>query len=417
MQKFLVALIPVALACGAHAQQELSIDRAVELAIKNNPRLSASLRSQAAAAYALKAARSLANPEIAFAPGITSLSGTGEDLIISQPLELNGTRAARAAIALARLHRKRAEGLLELRTLVYDTKVAYVALARAQGRRALAQALLAQAEEIDRITSLQVDAGSRPGIDLTQSAIELSRARQQVDLAEGEVQSLQAALNTYLGRNPEEPLPALSLPHTASSEMRGDVLVRKALESRPEIAMEEAEVRANQQEARLARAEGRPDLAPQIRIGSLVRGIPPASSGDGLGIGLRVSLPLLDHGALRNRVREAETVARAQADRVAAVRAEVRRDVVSALARLRTAEKVLLEYRSGVLDNAARLLEASRLGYEQGMTNILSVLEANRTYRSVQQDYLDARAAHAQALAELEFATGAFPANRLQEEF
>ena len=93
----LLSFIPiVAFSQPPHAQ---SMDEVVAIAIKSNPRMSAAALELVAAYLGVRSANALADPNIVFAPGITSLSGTGEELLVSQSLELNGTRAARAGIA------------------------------------------------------------------------------------------------------------------------------------------------------------------------------------------------------------------------------------------------------------------------------------------------------------------------------
>src|SRR5439155_18408140 len=105
---------------------------------------------------------------------------------------------------------------------------------------------------------------------------------------------------------------------------------------------------AFRQEARLARAQARPDLAPQFRATSLTRGFKES------GVGVGVTLPLLDYGSRRHRIRQAEESARSQEDRIAATRNQVRQEVEQALARLRASGTVVRDYQAGVLDQARR---------------------------------------------------------------
>ena len=232
------------------------------------------------------------------------------------------------------------------------------------------------------------------------------RARQQVTQAQSQVVVAEAALDTLLGREPNVLIGPLAPLPSSIQPFDEEASPRQALANRAEIASEAAGRDAFLQEARLARAEGRPDLAPQFRMGSITSGF----RGPGLGLGL--SLPLFDLGSRRNRVRQAEEAARAQTDRIAAAQNLVRQEVAQALARLRAAQATIRDYQDGVLIQARRLLEASRTGFQEGSPRytILTVLEAQRTYRGVQTEYINALATQAQALAELERSTGAVPA-------
>jgi len=381
----------------------LTIDDAVSIAVKNNPRLSAAVRDTKASQIGVLSARAFPEPSVLFSPGITGLSGTGEELLLSQPLELNGTRTARTGVATARFHQAQAQSIIELRNLVFAVKTVYYELARSLEQQELARELLKTVEEFDRITRRQVELGSRPGIDQTQTEIEVLRARQHVRLAEGQVTATLAALNTLLGREPANPVGTLSPLSATFPSIDRENLLRQALSERAEITLERAMGDVFRQEARLTRAQGLPDLAPQFRAGSVTRRF------DDYGFGIAISLPLFDYGSRRNRIRQAEESARAQGDRVEAARNQVRQEVQQALARLQSAEAVLKEYDNGLLEKAQRLLEASRKGLEAGQTGVIAVLEAQRTFRSIQTERLNALLTYVQAHAELERATGATP--------
>ena len=399
----------------------LTADDAVALAIKNNPRLSAAAREVAAARSGVRSARALANPNITFTPAITS-GGSDEELLLQQPLELNGSRSARAGVARAQLVRTRAEAVVELRNLVYETRTAYYELARGQELRSLTQDVLQTSEELHRGVRRQAEEGLRPGIDPVQTEIEVSRARQQLTLAGSQVVTAQAALNTLMGRPPADPVTALPLsPAPAVGEARPEsspaapvdrkAALRNALAARAEIAAEAALRDQFRQESRLARAQGRPDLVPQFRAGGVTRGL------EDTGVGIGITLPFLDYGGRRHRIRQADASARAQEARITAAQNQVRQEVEQSIVRLLASDAVVRDYQGGVLGQARRLLEASLRALQVGApgASLLTALEAQRTYRSVLTDYTNALAAAAQARAELERATGAVPADLLRE--
>ena len=411
---FLLSLVPVFITAQT-TSPPLTAEDAVTLAVKNNPRLSAAIRDVVAGQSGVRSARTLTNPNFIFAPGLTSISGSGDELLLSQPLELNGTRSARTGVANAQLRVTQAEAVVELRGLVASTKSAYYQLEQARELQIVAQEALQNAQEFDRITRLLVEGGRRPGIDLAQTGIEVGRAQQQVTLADAQVTVALAALNTFLGRPADTPIGPLTSLAPLPNDLTDSSLVQQALQNRAEIASVQATRDTFLQEARLARAEGRPDLAPQLRFGSLVRGVPNESSGNGVGIGLGISLPIFDYGSRRNRIRQAEESARAQTDRITATQNQVQQEVTQAIARLRAAQAVAQNYQQGLLDQSRRLLEGSRKAFQEGAagTSVLTILEAQRTYRAVQTDYINALANQAQARAELERAAGAVPASLL----
>ncbi|MCC2671458.1 MAG: transporter, partial [Armatimonadetes bacterium] len=256
-------------------------------------------------------------------------------------------------------------------------------------------------------TEQQAEEGIRPGIDRVQTGIEATRGRQQLARAEAQETVARAALNTMMGLGPEAAvgeLPALSL---GDPPAENDGLIEQALEARAELEVVRGLRDQYRQEARLTRAQGRPDLAPQLRGGSLIRGV------QDTGVGLGITWPFLDHGSRRARVRQSEEAANAQGARLQAARNLVRQETVQALARVRATGAVVRDYQGGVLEQSRRVLEARRTGFQAGLTTVLELLEAQRTYRGVLAEYANALADHAEARAELERATGAVPADLL----
>jgi outer membrane protein, heavy metal efflux system len=146
-----------------------------------------------------------------------------------------------------------------------------------------------------------------------------------------------------------------------------------------------------------------------LRVGYFTRGLQPASDGNGAGIGVALTLPLFDYGSRRNRIRQAEEGARAQEVRIAATQNDIRQEIAQAQARLVAAEAVLANYRSGVLEQAKRLLDASQLGFREGRVTVVALLEAQRSYVGVQNEYAEALAGVASARAALERASGTVP--------
>lgn len=378
----------------------LTVEDAVTLALRNNP-LSRAAGSEVRAAQAgVGAARARSNPTLTVTPTVIGPAGADSELLVSQPLEVSGTRSARTGVAKAGLTVARSQAIVATRDLVRDVKRGYYELLRAQETLALQEESVTTAEEFERIARRQVEVGSRPGIDLTQLQVELTRTRGQRLQGESAVHLAAANLNTLMGRPPGTPVSTAS--RLAFSPDPADTLLttEAVLDRRAEVAAEQGQLAALKEQARLIRTEGRPDLVLSGRLGSFTH--TPRVGGVGLG----VSLPLFDYGSRRRRLRQTAALADAQAARVEVTRAQVRLDVESAMTRLQTARELTLQYQQGLLEQAKRLAEAERVRFQTGAGSPLSVLEAQRTYRSVLSDYYGALAAQEQAKAELEWALG-----------
>lgn len=387
----------------------LSADEAVRIALENNPRLAAVSADVRAARQNVSAAGALSNPQAFFAPSLTGGVGSGTDteFLFSQPLELNGTRTARRGVAQARLCGNDAAALVEKQSVAYAVRAAYYELVRARAQITLTRDLLQTTEELNRLARRQVELGSRPAVETVQTGIEVTRAKQQVSLAEANGSAREAALNALLNRPQGTSIGVVALPDLATIIIPApEEAARLALSARAETRINISAGDAAKQEARLARAEGIPDLAPQYRIGGVTRGI------QNSGFGVALTLPFLDYGNRRGRVRAAEETARAEDARATATRLQIEQEATQAVAQARGAQAVLQSFApteaggQNLLADAEQLLKASRLGYQEGRTTIIALLEAQRTYRQIQNENINAQIAVALALAELSRATG-----------
>ena len=410
-QEVLILHLFCSLLCvGQIVASPLTIDEAVQLAIQSNPRLVAVARDIRAAQQNVASASALTNPQIFFTPSLTGGVGGGSDteFLFAQPLELNGVRIARKKGAQARLRGSQAAAVIELQNVIFAVRVAYYELVRASAQTVLANDLLKTTQELDRIARRQVELGSRPAIEIVQTNIEVTRAKQQVTLSQASFISREAILNAVLNRPQGTVIGEVTLPDFGATVIPvSQEAVCLALENRAEARLSLASVDVAKQEARLARAEGVPDLAPQFRANSLTHGW------QGGGLGIALSLPLLDYGSRRGRIRAAEETTSAEQARVASARLQIEQEVAQAVAEVEGAQAVLQSFAptesngQNLLADAERLLHASRVGYEEGKTSIVSLLEAQRTYRQVQSESINAQVAYALALAELSRATGA----------
>jgi cobalt-zinc-cadmium efflux system outer membrane protein len=90
-------------------------------------------------------------------------------------------------------------------------------------------------------------------------------------------------------------------------------------------------------------------------------------------------------------------------------------EVAQAISRLQAADEVVKSFQGGMLDEALKLRDATLAGFSLGQGTLTTVLEAQRTYRAVQSEYIEALASYNDAVAQLEFATGAVPATVLDQ--
>ncbi|NLC55212.1 MAG: TolC family protein [Armatimonadetes bacterium] len=374
----------------------LTLEAALRTALEAHPELAAAAHDVAAAQAAVRGAGALPSPEVVVAP-----LGRVEDaqLSVTQPLALNGERAAGVRAARARLEASEWERRALRNEVVFRVRVAFYEVLAAQEERDAVAETVGILEQIHQAAQQSFALGNAPQTHVVRTRLEWTRAQQELQRAEGEVAARRAALNTAMGRPAETPVrPQGELPRP-EGEPDAARLRETALQQRPDLAAAEADVRAREALVGLARAERRPDLLLSAERESLTEG------GGSLGVG--ITLPFLDWGRRRAAVREATAAVDASRARLAQRRNTVALEVEQALVRLRTAASTLRSFEESLLADAGQLAEMTRTGYQEGALSYLEVLDAQRALTETRRGAIQARAAYASARAALDWAVAA----------
>ncbi|WP_170065536.1 TolC family protein [Abditibacterium utsteinense] len=195
----------------------------------------------------------------------------------------------------------------------------------------------------------------------------------------------------------------------SSSQIGSDLVAQRAALlpgalGRPDIVGAQSTVEARQAQVR-AIARGRyPDIEVQVRRGSFF------GQGDS-STALRavVTVPLFDFGSISREKKAAQAEVRASQAQLALLRQQAATQVEQALIRLGQQRQTVETYRSGIVPQTLDLLRKTQVGYAQGASTYLEVLDAQRTLRAVQTEYLQALVGTRTSEAALESALGAAP--------
>ena len=288
-------------------------------------------------------------------------------------------RAAEAGLREAELDRARTRQ--RARVAVLD---GYLAVARADAAREVAEETVRVETDLLEQIEVRVGYGDRPPSEVAQQQERLAAARGSVLAAERDRALAHARLIRLLGLDPAEtyafpsPSPAETGPVPAL-----DALVQRALAQRPDLQAAETAIEAAEANRQSARASRLPQVALGGYLGTsytsaATSGFPGQIGDNRTGsLSLNVSLPILDRGVTRQRVRQAE----AQAHALRAVETDTRRaimlEVQEHTIRLEAlaAQIGLAEVR---VESAMAARTAERARYDGGETTLqaVSVLQA-----------------------------------------
>jgi outer membrane protein TolC len=300
-----------AMACVAVAHADtITLTDALQRVAQNHP-------LARAVALELEATRWRGRAEAAFAPMSVYLApmisdgGSGEELIVRQPLELNGGQRARAALSHARYQLHRAETQSALNELLTQTAEAFVD-AYAYQRR-----LEAVAQFVGTLDALQprVAVHAPREAALTQ-ATELRLAHRRALYR----------LNALLQRPLDAPLvllPVQAVPDTPAADDAVDA--------------DAAQLALLQAELRLMRAQLLPDVVFQARVEKF------AGNATRPAYALVLEFPLIDYGARRAEIRAQQLRIQAQELRIEAARLQAQAEQRAAEDAYRLAQARLVQ--------------------------------------------------------------------------
>jgi len=90
---------------------------------------------------------------------------------------------------------------------------------------------------------------------------------------------------------------------------------------------------------------------------------------------------------------------------------KIQNEIIQAYYNYLSSQKQVQQFNSGLLTEAKKVFDGKRYSYQRGETSLLEVLNAQRTYNDVQQNYYQALYNYTAALVELERAAGIWDIN------
>jgi len=292
-------------------------------------------------------------------------------------------------------------------SLVASVADAYLALAEAQERLALARASLASRGETRELVDRRRAAGLAGDLDYLQADATFEGARAEVASLQRQHSAARNFLRSLIGTEPARlpagrPLAEQGIPLELQAGLPAQVLVR-----RPDILAAEQRLLAANASIGAARAAFFPRITLTASAGTASRELTGLfkEGGEAWSFAPSLSLPIFNHGRNRSGLDLAEVrkeIAVAEYERAIQ---QAFREVADLLAgREQLAEQLqALEAQQRSQQRAADIAEAR---YKQGVGSFLEVLDAQRQLFAVRQNLLQIRRALWSAAAQLYKALG-----------
>ncbi len=368
---------------------DLSFQQAIVMTLKHNPELATYAWTIRSKEIDQIEAGLLPNPEAEIE--LENFAGSGDigtfrsaetTIALSQVIELGDKRMKRRQLASTDRDLARWDYEIKRVDLLSQTAVAFADVLGEQEKLTIANEINELADEIYLTVKKRVDAGKVSPLEEIKARVELSRARLSQMNAERQLaiskQQLVAGwggteitFNRVLGDFYNiPPLPDLSL------------IVNK-LNNNPDIARWATEVSRHQSAINLARADTIPDI-------SVSAGLRHLNETDDVAAVASISIPLFIFNNKQTGFQRSEVeLSRASKEQVV-TETRLRSALLVAYHRLDILYQEVTTLKNEILPGAEEAFNAATKIYRLGKLDLLSLLDAQRTYFETRQQYVDA---------------------------
>ena len=405
----LVALVALPAAAQIQVPPAPPVDALIAEALAKAPALAAAHSRLAAVREMETPASALDNPMVEamvqnadfpnYTIGTEDMSMAGFE--VSQPLPYPGKRRARAESARADTVLRETEIVDLERRIASEVRSLYARLYAADRERQSLTAARELVELLSATASARYATGGAEQESLLKAQLQVTRLEEQLDDLEADRRALVAELNRWLDRPGATPLgeiaglPAVEAPAGSWED--------RAVEASPKVRVARAAVAAGERRLAVARLDLKPDLTPAA--GYALRG----ALGPVLTLRVGVELPFwksrkqepliraaeAELEMARQEVRDAESMARAEAARFQAEWGK--------------AERQIVRYREGILPQTSTALDAARSSYLAGRGDFSTLVEDFNLWLEARVQLARREADRFTAWAGLEALTGGQP--------
>jgi outer membrane protein len=295
-------------------------------------------------------------------------------------IDTSGKLAATLRRARAQLESARAGSEIARLELIQTVTEAYFTFALATTKRRGAEVDLQAANEFENNTKLNLDAGEVAPVDLVRARLQTAARTDELIQAQTEEKVAADTVRFLVGFEFSRPVATVDLLLQMPIDAEIDTYTGNAVQTRPEFAQFEADRKAAGEEAKIARAERRPQISYSIDSGFISDSLtfPRIRDRVGAQVTFGVTIPLFDRGASKSRETQAKLKIEQMDNSRQMAERQFARDFFSARTQALSAAERIKRVGASIGD-AEQNVSASIARYRAGEGPILEVTEAQNT--------------------------------------
>lgn len=362
----------------------IDAQKALRIAYEHNPRIN-QLQSRIDAQKQQQVLSiGLRDPQIQyFREGIGDGNFTEQRWSVSQSFDFPLTSYYRVKNEKATIRKLRQQLEAQKLQLKADVKTVYAHLAYAIEYSHLAGEQVALFKQMSDAAQTRSDLGESSEIDAMQADLQLSEAQNNLEIAQKEVMNARYDLFETIGLDPEDQAYNISFPDTlfyvGVNINQEEVLSR--LGNHPEILQINQEQQAAEYFTKAAKTSYLPDLSVSYYRQDF------GSNYDFYGFEVGVSIPLWFGANQSKKVMQANALKREVDWKLQEQQLSIKKRAEQTWHSYETTRTNILRFRESIQARSLELVEMTQRGYRYGEIDLLTLLEAQRTYLRTQEAY------------------------------
>ncbi|WP_228452048.1 TolC family protein [Chryseobacterium sp. G0186] len=342
----------------------------------------------------------------------TSNNGVSKDMgytvegAISWTLELGGKRKARIETAKNEAEYSKLQLQDYLRNLLADATLGYVDALKSKALLNVQKESYQSMLKLAKSDSIRYKLGDISKVTSQQSRLEASSLLNEVYHLEGTQQQAVTALSDFIGSDSTDKDVVGDLNSFNRNYNLSD-LITQAVHERADLLASKQNINTAASRIKLEKANRTIDLGLSAGAGHNTMAnneIAPSPAVNTAKLGISVPLKFSNR---RNADLKIAEMSYSQAEtEYRQIENNIRMEVTQAYQQYTSSQKQLQQFDNGMLNEAENILKGITYSYQRGESSILEVLNAQRTYNELRQNYFQLLAENAASLVELERKAG-----------
>ena len=357
--------------------EELNLQQLTAEALKNNPEILAAESRANASRFRIPQAQSLPDPMFMFGyqnegwrrytygemQGAQWMFSASQMFPFPGKLSLKGEMTSRDAESLkASSASIRLKTIARVKELYYELLLAYKNIDLIKDRTILFS-------RIEDAALSRYSTGMAPQQEVLMAQTEKYMLREKEEMFKQKIQSIEAMLNTTIGRDVNSPLGRPVEPSRTVFNRSMDKLLKAAHENSPEIKSKEKMVLSAEAKVRMAKKEYYPDFTIAASLFER-RG----DFEDMWSLTTTINIPLFYRTKQKQAVHEAEASLSEARNEKEAIRLMIASAIRDNYSMLKTTEKLMDLYKNGLIPKTYQDFEAALAGYITGKVEAITVI-------------------------------------------